>query len=48
MIGSSPPAVTFCERVADSMCAENPTFWDTEDYIYLASFHTPLSFWLLM
>lgn len=33
MIGSSPPDVTFWERVADSMCAENFTCRDTEGYI---------------
>ena len=34
--------------VADSMCAENSTFWDTEGYaIFFQSFHTALVYFVL-
>lgn len=32
MIGSLPPAVTFCEMFADLIPVLVDTFWDTENY----------------
>lgn len=48
MIGSSPPDVTFWERVADSMCAEKFTCRDTEGYVRAFQFFHAESEYLLL